>query len=56
MLFATAMVLESAGLLDGLGSAARLIYGRAAVLAVAGLCASERVGLMSAPSWLQAIG
>ncbi len=56
VLFAAAMVLESTGLFDGFGSAARLVYSGAAVLAVAGLCASERAGLMSAPSWLQAIG
>ena len=55
-LFAAAMVLESAGILNGFGIAARFAYGMPAALLVLGAAASERSGHLRVPGWLQTLG
>ncbi len=55
-LFATMMVLESAGVLNGFGIAARFAYGLPAALLVLGVAAAEQSGHLQVPSWLRTLG
>ena len=55
-LFVTMMVMESAGLADGFAASARLVYGPAAALLIAGLATVEQGGGMRVPLWLQRLG
>jgi peptidoglycan/LPS O-acetylase OafA/YrhL len=55
-LFASAMVLESLGRLDGFGVLARCVYGPAALLLVVGVVGAERHGKLVVPPWLHAAG
>ena len=54
--FATALVLESAGVLDGYGVAARFAYGIPAALLILGVSAAEQRGALAVPAWLQQLG
>ncbi len=56
VLFAAAMAMETAGLLNGQAPYARLAYGLPAALLVAGLAAWERDGGLVVPRWLVALG
>jgi peptidoglycan/LPS O-acetylase OafA/YrhL len=55
-LFMTTMTLESAGVLNGFGVAARFFYGIPAALLVMGVTAAERSGRLPVPIWLQMLG
>jgi len=55
-LFLSALMLESIGLLDGFGTLARLAYGPAALLLVAGFATAERRGRLRIPAPLEAVG
>jgi len=55
-LFATMMVLESAGILNGFGIVARFAYGLPAALLVLGVAAAEQSGHLQVPNWLRTLG
>ena len=55
-LFATMMVLESAGVLNGFGVVARFAYGLPAALLVLGVAAAEQSECLQMPSWLRTFG
>ena len=55
-LFGMAVVLESAGRLDGFADPARLAYGVPAALMVTGLAALEQRGRLVVPAWLSSVG
>lgn len=55
-LFAAMLALESAGLLDGYGVAARFAYGVPAALLIVGVGAAERAGRLAVPGWLRTLG
>ena len=54
--FLTMMVLESLSVFDGFVESARLVYGPAAALLIAGLASAERAGRVRVPVWLQILG
>ncbi len=54
--FAAAGLSEDAGLFDGYAASARLIYGGASALLLAGIVECDRSNLLRMPSWLVALG
>jgi peptidoglycan/LPS O-acetylase OafA/YrhL len=56
LMFVSALVLESVGVLDGFATTARFVYGPASLLLVAGTAGAESKGQLSVPAWLRSAG
>ena len=56
LLFVAMLVLESAGILDGYGVAARFAYGVPAAVLIVGVGSAEQAGRLAVPGWLRTLG